>query len=237
MSDAHERWSEDLAAYLLGALEGERVPEFERHLVDCERCRSEMRWLTVAVEALPEAVEPRQPPLRLRESLMAEVHADPEAASAGAESSAAALGRRFDAWRRGSGARLWRPLAGAAALVLVVAAVAGYMIGNDSGTGGASTVESRSSGITAQVVSEDGRGEIRLADVQQLPPDRVLEAWVQRDGEVEPVKALFVPDPDGNATTELGSMRGVEVVMVTTEPPGGSAAPTSTPIATVPLTQ
>ena len=55
----------------------------------------------------------------------------------------------------------------------------------------------------------------------------MLEAWVQRDGEVEPVQALFVPDREGRASTELADMDGVEVVMVTTEPKGGSETPTS----------
>ena len=73
--------------------------------------------------------------------------------------------------------------------------------------------------------------------MRELPNDRVLEAWVRREGKIEPVRALFVPDPKGNASTTIGDMKGVDTVMVTTEPPGGSAAPTSTPIVTVPIPQ
>ena len=40
---------------MLGALEPEEAAELERHAESCERCRSEMRWLTPAVEALPES--------------------------------------------------------------------------------------------------------------------------------------------------------------------------------------
>ena len=65
----------------------------------------------------------------------------------------------------------------------------------------------------------------------------MLEAWVQREGEVEPVRALFVPDREGNASTMIADMTDVEVVMVTSEPSGGSEAPTSSPIATVPIPQ
>ncbi len=72
----HERWEEDVAAYMLGALEPEDAAEFERHAEDCERCRSEMRWLTTAVEVLPEAVERHAPPPALRRRLLAEVEAD-----------------------------------------------------------------------------------------------------------------------------------------------------------------
>jgi hypothetical protein len=65
----------------------------------------------------------------------------------------------------------------------------------------------------------------------------VLEAWVRRDGEVEAVPALFVPDGEGEASTRLGDLRGVDRVMVTAEPPGGSKAPTSAPIASVAIPQ
>jgi anti-sigma-K factor RskA len=237
MSETHDRWSEDLAAYMLGALESERVAEFERHAEECERCRSEMRWLNVAVEALPEAVERRDPPRQLREQLMAEVRADARAAGTSSEAAVGGLRQRFGAWRRGSGARAWRPLAGAAALVLIAAAVAGYVVGNGSGGGGGGSPRTVVASADAKVVSEDGSGEIHLSNVRSLPENRVLEAWVRRDGEIEPVKALFVPDREGNASTTLGSMRGVDLVMVTIEPAGGSAAPTSAPIAEVAIPQ
>ena len=45
----HERWSEDVAAYMLGALEPAEAAELERHAEGCERCRPEIRWLTPAV--------------------------------------------------------------------------------------------------------------------------------------------------------------------------------------------
>jgi hypothetical protein len=54
---------------------------------------------------------------------------------------------------------------------------------------------------------------------------------------VEPVEALFVPDREGQASTEVPDMDGVELVMVTTEPTGGSKSPTSSPIVSVPIPQ
>ena len=57
----HNRWSEDLAAYLLGALERDEAEALERHLEGCERCREEMRWLRPAVQTLPESVERAEP--------------------------------------------------------------------------------------------------------------------------------------------------------------------------------
>jgi anti-sigma-K factor RskA len=237
----HDRWSDDVAAYMLGALEPEEAAELERHAEDCERCRSEMRWLTAAVEALPEAVERLEPPPQLRERLMAEARADAGGAGVEAGSSEGGFLHRAGAWIGGvgSGSRDWRPLAGLAAVALVVVALAGYEIGSGGGNGGSTTtiVPGSSSGVTAKVVRGGDGGTLRLANVGKLPKDRVLEAWVRRDGEVEPVKALFVPDREGNASTTIGDMRGVDLVMVTAEPVGGSKAPTSTPIVSVPIPQ
>jgi anti-sigma-K factor RskA len=240
----HTRWSEDAAAYMLGALKPNEVAELERHVEGCERCREEIRWLTPAVNALPESVERYQPPRELRSRVMAEVRADVRQAEAD-RAAEGGLWQRAGAWLRGlgSGPMGLRPVAGFAAAVLVVAAVGGFAIagglgGGSDGEGGTSTVVAGTApGVTAKVVSGDGEGTIQLANVRQLPSERVLEAWVRRDGEIEPVQALFVPDRKGRASTMLGDMHGVDTVMVTTEPPGGSASPTSAPIVTVPIPQ
>ncbi len=236
----HDRWSEDLAAYMLGALEPEEAAELERHAEGCERCRSEMRWLTAAVEALPEAVERQEPPPQLRERLMTEVRAD--ARAAGVKGADEGFADRVAAWLRGprSGSRDWRPLAGLAAVALVVVALAGYEIGSGGSGGGSNStvgVVHPAHGVTAKVVRAGDTAELHLADVRKLPENRVLEAWVRRDGEVEPVKALFVPDSEGRASTTIGNLNGVDLVMVTTEPAGGSKSPTSSPIVEVPIRQ
>jgi hypothetical protein len=113
--------------------------------------------------------------------------------------------------------------------------VGGYAIGNwGSGSEKTSTVVAgRPPGVTATMVRSNGGATVQLAGVHPLSHRRVLEAWVRREGRVEPVKALFVPDREGNARTTIDDMRDVEVVMVTAEPPGGSASPTSAPLVTV----
>jgi len=216
----HIRWSEDLAAYMLGALEPGEAAEFERHLAGCEHCRGEMRWFEPAVQTLPESVERQKPPRSLRESLMAEVRADVRPAK-----------KPRPRWS-------WRPAMAFAAMVLVVAAVAGYEIGKGGGgEEGASTVVSRSHGITVKMVREGDGGTLRLTGVHQLPPEKVLEAWVRREGKVEPVPALFVPDREGRASTQIEDMSGVDTVMVTEEPQGGSEEPTAPPVVTMSVPQ
>jgi anti-sigma-K factor RskA len=237
----HERWNESVAAYMLGALEPEEAAELERHAEGCERCQAEIRWLLPAANALPESVERLQPPRELRERVMAEVRFEVEPTDGAAAEEQAGLFGRAASWLRelGSGPMGLRPVVGFAAAVLVVAAVAGFAIGggigSDAGSGTSTVVTGTPPGVTAKMVSEGNSGTLHLANVKQLPSGRVLEAWVQRDGEVEPVQALFVPDRTGRASTEVPDMNGVEVVMVTTEPPGGSRSPTSTPIVTIPI--
>jgi anti-sigma factor RsiW len=222
----HNRWSEDLAAYVLGALERDEAADFERHLEGCERCREEMAWLEPAVQTLPEAVERQEPPRALRAALMAEVRED--AREAGARPSPARRRR----W-------LLKPAMGFAFIALLVAGVVGYEVGNggSDGGGGASTVERQVGSLSVKMVQEGDSGTLQLSGVHQLPPDKVLEAWVEREGEVEAVPALFVPNRDGQAETRIADMNGVKVVMVTEEPQGGSEAPTSKPIMTMAVPQ
>lgn len=238
----HDRWREDVAAYMLGALQPAEEAELERHLEGCERCREEVRWFLPAVDALPEGVERLQPPPQLRARLLAEVRSDlPDAQTRTAPAADGPWDRAAE-WVRslGAGPMGLRPVVGVAVAALVVLAIGGYAIvggsgGSDQGT---TTISAgQAPGVTARVVMEGDGGTLHLANVKKLPDERVLEAWVQRDGEAHPVRALFVPDREGRATTTIADMEGVEVVMVTTEPPGGSKAPTSSPIVTVPIPQ
>ena len=244
----HDRWRDDLAAYMLGALEPEEVTELERHLEGCEHCRAELLWLTPAVQALPDAVERVEPPRELRGRVMAEVRGDagervrPDGSRYG--EAEPGLGKRASRWLQGlgSGPMGLRPVAGVAAAVLVVVAVAGFAIGGgiggSDGAGATSTiVAGHAPGVTAKVVKKGDGGTLQLANVRQLPNDRVLEAWVRREGRIVPVRALFVPDRKGRASTMIADMHGVDTVMVTAEPAGGTSAPTSTPIVTVPIPQ
>jgi anti-sigma-K factor RskA len=221
----HTQWSEDLAAYMLGALEPGETAGFERHLEGCERCQNDLRWFEPAVRSLPESVERRQPPPRLREALMAEVRAEAQPESRPAK-------RRSWSW-------FSRPAMAFAVLILAVAVVAGYEIGKGGSgeDGGSTTLVSQQHGIDVKMVREGDGGTLHLASLQQLPPDKVLEAWVRREGTVEPVPALLVPDRKGQAETTIADMNGVDTVMVTEEPQGGSETPTGEPVVSMSVPQ
>jgi anti-sigma-K factor RskA len=221
----HNRWSEDLAAYMLGALESREAGEFERHLEGCERCQNEMRWFEPALQVLPESVERQEPPPRLREALMAEVRADVQPEERAAK-------KRSWSW-------FSRPALAFAVLILAVALGAGYEIGkggSDEG-GGTSPLVTHENGITMKMVPEGDGGTLHLAKLHQLPPDKVLEAWVRREGKIEAVPALLVPDRKGQAETAVADMSGVDTVMVTEEPQGGSEEPTGDAIVTMSVPQ
>jgi anti-sigma-K factor RskA len=221
----HNRWSEDLAAYMLGALGPDEAAGFERHLEGCERCQNDLRWFEPAVRSLPESVDRQEPPQRLRAALMAEVRADAQPQTRPAK-------RRSWSW-------FSRPAMAFAVLILAVAVVGGYEIGKGGSgdNGGSSTLVAHQNGIDVKMVREGDGGTLHLASLDQLPSGKVLEAWVQREGTIEPVPALLVPDRKGQAETTITDMNGVDTVMVTAEPQGGSKEPTSPPIVTMSVPQ
>jgi hypothetical protein len=239
MSDHDDkRWSDDVAAYSLGALDPVEAADLERHLEGCERCRSELRWLQPAARTLPESVERMDPPRAVRDRVMAEVRADARGSAAG--SSARRHGPSEWLAGHGFGSLGLRPIAAMGAVALLVVAFAGYEIGSNGGSSGTAptTITSRQpSGIDVKMTREGDVGTLQLANVRQIPDNRVLEAWVQRGRRVEPVPALFVPNSAGQARTTIEDMRGVSTVMVTTEPKGGSKSPTSAPIVTLAVPQ
>jgi anti-sigma-K factor RskA len=221
----HNRWSEDLAAYMLGALQPDEEAGFERHLESCERCQGEVRWFGPAVQSLSESVERQEPPPQLRAALMAEVRADVEPERRPAK-------RRSRSW-------FLRSAMAFAVLILAVAVIAGYEIGgggSDDGNG-RRVVRTSEHGIRVKMVQEGDGGTLHLANLHQLPPKKVLEAWVRREGTVEAVPALLVPDRRGQAETTIADMSGVDTVMVTEEPQGGSETPTGDAIVTMAVPQ
>jgi anti-sigma-K factor RskA len=225
----HERRRDDIAAYLLGALEPGEAAELERHIAGCPECEQELRRLRPAVQVLPETVESVEAPAALRGRLMEQVRSE-AAGSQAAPAAHRAPRRRFGL----------RPLAGLAAAALVVAAIGGYAI-SDGGSGGGpqttTVVTGHSPGVTAEMVREGETGTLRLANLHQLPAGKVLQAWVQRGKRVVSAKALFVPNSDGTATATIDNMDDVNTVMVTAEPRGGSIQPTSAPIVSVSIPQ
>jgi anti-sigma-K factor RskA len=230
--DDHLVWSDDLAAYALGALEPHEAAAFEGHLVSCHRCRAELARLAPAIDRLPASVAPVEPPPDLRRRIMDVVETD-AAAQHAAPGPLPTPSRR----RRPMGDR-WRwalrpaPVAALAATV-AVAFFAGFALRGGGDDPRRTTVPAQalaSVPVRAALVERDGTWQLEVDRLPALPPNRVYEVWVRDASGVRP-SSLFVLSRDGRARVPLPDAldRGDEV-LVTREPAGGSATPTSAPL-------
>ena len=234
---AHEQWIDAAGAYVLGALDDAELAAFEEHVAECPACRREVEELQVAADALPAGVVQMAPPPELKDRIMAVVNAEAEllAAAAGTKASGGFVPRR----RRGSVLGwLTRPAVAVACVLALAAGVAAGVLlsgGNDTRT------------VVAQTAAPGARVEMRVNDDgarlvarhMPAPPDgRIYQVWLKRPGRApEPTTVLWSVDASGSAdVTVPGDMHGVEAVLVTDEPDGGSQAPTRQPVITAQVT-
>jgi anti-sigma-K factor RskA len=232
MSVRHESHRDELAAYALGALEPSEVEALERHLGECRECRDYLFWLDPAVDQLPVSVEQRQPPKRLKRALMAEVNADIKAARR-AE-------RDRDRADRGLWGSIWRPVtAVAAAAVLIAGVIGGYVLrGDDAPERTLIEAEPLEGGGAQMVVTlerEDDRGILHVEKLPELPENEVYQAWLERDGRMEPSTTFVVDRNGGTEVAVMGSLEGARALLITREPRGGSDEPTPPVLMQAPL--
>lgn len=213
---------EDIGAYLLGALEPAEQAAFERALETDPRLRHEVDQLRFAADALPASAEQLAPPPDLKGRIMAIVEAEAELIHP--------TRQERPAERR----RWWSPQPRLAFAAVAVTAVlgAGALIGQ-AVTGGDRTVIAAEVGDARLI--DRGDDEHATLEVEQLPPpgaDHTYQVWLQYEGEPpSPTNALFSTRGDGTASVDVpGSLEGVEAVMVTQEPKGGSESPTTEPV-------
>jgi hypothetical protein len=92
---------------------------------------------------------------------------------------------------------------------------------------------------TTEAPGADVRLEIRddgsklVAENMPAPPSgRIYQVWLKRPGrDPEPTSVLWSTRGDGSAEVAVpGSLEGVEAVLVTHEPPGGSDEPSGPPV-------
>jgi anti-sigma-K factor RskA len=234
-----ELCGDSAAPYVLGALTEPEHEAFRRHLDSCAVCREEVAALQVVASALPAAAPQLSAPPELKRRLMASVHGDlardsaatrqPGLRPARARSAAAsARARPALAWPR------WRPLlAPAGALAAVAVAVVAIVVLSSGGGGGARLIRAEVTvpRASASLHVSAGHAQLDVSGMPQTPAARVYEVWVKRSGAPQPTDALFTVTTAGNATVDVpGGLQGVEVIMVTSEPRGGSKVPTSAPV-------
>ena len=220
------------AAYVLRALEHDEADRYREHLDRCAVCSADVSRLQPVADSLPASVPRVSAPLELSGRIMTSVGPEAELLrAAGADADRLPSSR----WR-------WRGRR-RQALIAVVAMGVGLLIGATAINTGSrapvtrvipAQVTSTTPGARAVVRQVGGHAELVVSGVAPPPPGKIYEIWLARAGSVAPqaTNALFgVSRVGGRASVDVpGPLAPVLQVLVTAEPLGGSAHPTSTPI-------
>jgi anti-sigma-K factor RskA len=246
MNAEHEdRWVDAAGAYVLHAMADDEAVAYAEHLRGCPDCRQEVERLKMAADALPLSAAQMSPPPELKSRIMSIVDAEAEllrAAGARAdepEGEPAPRRRRIAVLRPG----WWsvRPglALGGAAAVLALGALGG-ILGGSALRGGdeTRTVVARTAPAGAKVkmiVRGDGHSTLVAQRLPAPGKGRVYQVWLQTgDRAPTPTNALFQTRSDGSASVVVpSSLKGIDQVLVTSEPEGGSRTPSRDPILSV----
>ena len=240
MADKHERLQDDVAGYATGTLDPIERRWTEAHLQRCDGCPDRLREYWAVLGLLPHALPSESPPAGALTALLAEARRRRAVAEAPA-------GRREAAvtwW--GWPARI-RPLGWVTAAVLL--GLLGWNLTlHRQLTGRAMSVPveqlarlpdgrivaligTGTRGASARLyVNEDGRrGELAIAGLPALPPERVYQLWFARPGGPPISGGVFRADARGEALAVVVvpvALEPARAIAVTEEPAPGSPAPT-----------
>lgn len=231
MSDLHAL----VAPYALDAVDDLDRRRFDAHLLECASCAAQITGFSAAAAALA-AAEADVPPAQLRSRIMSTVASVPQNRTYSNQ-----VPRRT--WRR-----ILPALAVAAALVVPMVGVAEFMTARRNGTDAVAASTSVSSVLGApdaatRSKSVAGGGSIRVvtsrvrdaaivaADgLPPLPEGKTYQVWTLASGGATARGTFTIA-----AVVTADRLGSADRVAVTVEPGGGSARPTSLPIAVLPL--
>jgi hypothetical protein len=86
---------------------------------------------------------------------------------------------------------------------------------------------------SAALELSDKASKLTVSGMPPPPSGKVYQVWLKRPAQdPTPTTALFRVDANGRADVEIqrGRLKGIEQVLVTAEPDGGSMTPTSNPV-------
>jgi hypothetical protein len=216
----------DAAAYVLGALD---EPEaYREHLATCMSCQAQVAELQVIVDTLPTTVPQTRAPRALVARVLATARSEAELLNA-AGPEADRPPRRASRWRS-------RPvtlaIAGAIAACAVAAAIAINPGSSPHERVISAQIATSIQGARASLYEIDDRSNLVVSGMPQPALGKIYEVWLNRGGpSPQPTDALFSVTKRGSASVAVpDNLRGVKEVMVTSEPLGGSARPTSSPL-------
>ena len=232
MTEEHEHPTENLAAYVLGGLEGTERIGVESHVATCMTCASLLEQYRGVVGALPLGLDSVSPPVEAWGAIRAEV------ARGRPRGPGRVRIKGLPDWRR----TMWPVLGALAASLLVwnvvlqlelthrppgpeVEALARrpgrLVILTGTGAPGASG---------RLLVAIDGHhGHLATAGLGPLAAERTYQLWFMRPGAPTATGGTFRVDSRGRAWATITvpiSLDDARVIAVTEEPAPGSAAPT-----------
>jgi anti-sigma-K factor RskA len=226
---------ETAASYVLGALPEDELQSFVAHLEGCDECRRSVSQLQVAADALPLATLQLEPPPELKDRIMTVVRSEAELQRAAEQRPAPAPAPRRRRWRGRFLGLAPLPAAVAASLVIAIAVGAGILAsgGDNSRTVQGQVLIASAPKARASLELSDDATKLTVSGMPAPPAGKVYQVWLKRPAQApEPTRALFRVDARGDAHVEIqrGRLKGIEQVLVTAEPDGGSQAPTSDPV-------
>jgi anti-sigma-K factor RskA len=239
------QWLDSAAPYALDALAPEERRGFETHLAGCEICRAEVRSFVEVAGLLAHGAPAADPPLALRDRVMAEAKwVRPIAARrrvsnggwlAAAAALALAVGASVYAWRLSSRvggleSRLAQADAEAALADSVIRALTGpeVHVVSLAGTGRQPTARVFWNHTTGKFI-------VFAFDLPRAYPGRVYQLWAIAKGKAPMSMGVFNTDSLGRAAfvlpvdQQIAALGFIDNCGLTEEPAGGSPQPTETP--------
>jgi anti-sigma-K factor RskA len=230
---------ETAGAWVLGAVGEHEAAGYAEHLRTCADCQAEVARLRPPADALALASEQVPPPPALRDRIMLVVESEAQLLRAtGPEADQPQP--QSQPQRKPSRERRWFlrpiPVAALAAAALAVGVGVGLLVSGGQST---RTIQAQvaMSGARATISVTGDHAKLEVSGMRNPPPGHVYQVWVKRGSAApRPTDALFTVNSSGHGHIEVpGSVKGVNTIMVTAEPAGGSTTPTLPAVITAPV--
>lgn len=248
--NGHAAMLDDVAVYALGTLPESEAERVRAHIETCAECREEYEALAATVTAVARSAESctdaangavyASPLLKAR--IMREVRGQSDAQAAPAPAA------------RKSASLVWPAYAIAAACLAIALGLGAMNLSLTNRLHHAEALQQETATTRAvddttvsdllnehakryivpggEIVRSNNHVYIAMDDMPQPPVGKVYQAWTEPKGSKTMVPgATFVPDRHGVAILPISSdANALHAIAVSIEPPGGSKAPTTSPV-------